>query len=412
MTAPASAPALDGMRVLDMTQYEAGTSSTQMLAWLGADVVKVESPYGDPGRRAFTRGTDDSQYFLNYNSNKRSIVLDLKSERGRQLLLDLVPNFDVFVENYGPGVIENLDIGYDVLSAINPRLIYARIKGFGLDGPYSGYKVFDPLAQAAAGAISVTGEPDGEPVKPGPTIADSGTGMQTALGVTAAWAQLQRTGKGQLIELSMQEVMTMFMRTVTVPTWGQQPAERRGNRGGAPTGMYPCAPGGKNDYIYIHVATTRLWDQLCASMGRDDLLVDPRFQSGRLRMQNADVLREEITKWTMQHTKHEAMTILGDGGCAVSAVNDTQDVFNDPHLKARGFFEQVEHPAEGTITLMKSPIRMSESKVPLKPAPTLGGDTDQVLSDELGLSGHEIDQLHEEQVIFSRVRQADAVAGD
>ena len=404
--------ALDGMRILDMTQYEAGTSSTQMLAWLGADVVKVESPYGDPGRRAFSRGTDDSQYFLNYNSNKRSIVLDLKTERGRQLLLDLVPKFDVFVENYGPGVIESLDIGYEVLSAINPRLIYARIKGFGLDGPYSGYKVFDPLAQAAAGAISVTGEPDGPPVKPGPTIADTGTGMQTALAITAAWAQLQRTGEGQLIELSMQEVMTMFMRTVSVVGWAERPAERRGNRGGAPTGMYPCAPGGKNDYIYIHVATTRLWDQLCTAMDRDDLLLDPHFESGRLRIQNAEVLRAEITKWTMQHTKHEGMKILGEAGCAVSAVFDTMDVFNDPHLKARGFIEQVEHPVEGTITLMQSPIRMSASKVALKPAPTLGGDTDQLLSDELGLSSDEIDRLHEEQVVFSRARQADAVAGD
>ncbi|MEE8336897.1 MAG: CoA transferase [Dehalococcoidia bacterium] len=404
--------ALDGMRILDMTQYEAGTSSTQMLAWLGADVVKVESPYGDPGRRAFSRGTDDSQYFLNYNSNKRSIVLDLKTERGRQLLLDLVPKFDVFVENYGPGVIESLDIGYEVLSAINPRLIYTRIKGFGLDGPYSGYKVFDPLAQAAAWAISVTGDPDGPPVKPGPTIADTGTGMQTALAITAAWAQLQRTGEGQLIELSMQEVMTMFMRTVSVVGWAERPAERRGNRGGAPTGMYPCAPGGKNDYIYIHVATTRLWDQLCTAMDRDDLLLDPRFESGRLRMQNADVLRAEITQWTMQHTKHESMKILGEAGCAVSAVFDTMDVFNDPHLKARGFIEQVEHPVEGTITLMQSPIRMSASKVALRPAPTLGGDTDQLLSDELGLSSEEIDRLHEEQVVFSRARRADAVAGD
>src|SRR5215211_8775991 len=124
--------ALDGVRILDMTQYEAGTSCTQMLAWLGADVVKVESPAGDPGRRAFTRGTDDSQYFLNYNSNKRSVVLDLKSERGRQVLLDLAPRFDVFVENYGPGVIEDLDVGYEVLKAVNPRIVYGRIKGFGL----------------------------------------------------------------------------------------------------------------------------------------------------------------------------------------------------------------------------------------------------------------------------------------
>jgi formyl-CoA transferase len=219
-------PALDGMRILDMTQYEAGTSCTQMLAWLGAEVVKVEPPRGDPGRTAFSRAGEDSQYFLNYNSNKRSIVLDLTTDRGRGLLLDLVPRFDVFVENYGPGVVEKLDIGYNVLSALHPSIIYARVKGYGLSGPYAHYKCFDPLAQAAAGALSVTGDPDGPPVKPGPTVADTGTGMQTALAITAAWAQKLRTGEGQLIEVSMQEAMTMFMRTTSVLDWAQRPARR------------------------------------------------------------------------------------------------------------------------------------------------------------------------------------------
>jgi len=178
--------ALEGFRVLDMTQYEAGTSCTQMLAWLGADVVKIESPHGDPGRRAFALGAEDSQYFLNYNSNKRSVVLDLKTSKGRQVLLDLVPHFDAFVENFGPGVMEQLDIGYDVMKSLNSGIIYTRIKGYGLSGPHSHWKCFDPLAQAAAGAFSITGEADGPPVKPGPTMADSGTGMQAALASGAA----------------------------------------------------------------------------------------------------------------------------------------------------------------------------------------------------------------------------------
>ncbi|MGD9891119.1 MAG: CaiB/BaiF CoA transferase family protein [Dehalococcoidia bacterium] len=396
--------ALDGMRILDMTQYEAGTSCTQMLAWLGADVVKVESPAGDPGRRAFTRGTDDSQYFLNYNSNKRSVVLDLKSERGRAIFLDLVPRFDVFVENYGPGVIESLDIGYEVLRERNPAIIYARVKGYGLSGPYANYKSFDPLAQASAAAFSVTGEPDGPPVKPGPTMADSGTGMQAALAIAAAWAQRLRTGQGQLIEISMQEVMTMFMRTTGVLDWAQRPAQRRGHRGGAPTGQYPCAPGGPNDFLYMLIATTRMWDQLCVAMGRDDLLTDPRFQTAKLRQQHAADLDAEISKWTRQHTKFEAMRILCEAGVAASAIYDTIEVFEDPHLQARGFIEQVEHPAEGTITLMKSPIRMSESEVPLRPAPIMGADTDDVLRAELGLSAADVAELHEQQVVFSRNR--------
>jgi formyl-CoA transferase len=396
--------ALEGLRILDMTQYEAGTSCTQMLAWLGADVVKVEPPRGDPGRIAFSHGTDDSQYFLNYNSNKRSIALDLKTGRGRALFLDLVPRFDVFVENYGPGVIESLDIGYDVLRGRNPAIIYARIKGYGLSGPYADYTCFDPLAQATAGALSITGEREGPPIKPGPTISDSGTGMQMALAITAAWVQRLRTGEGQLIELSMQEATTMFMRTTGVMEWARQPALRRGHRGGAPTGMYPCAPGGPNDYVYMLIGTSRMWDQLCVAIERPDLLTDPRFQSARLRQQHADALDTEISAWTRRHTKHEAMRLLCEAGVAAGAVFDTMDVFNDPHLNARGFIERIEHPAEGEITLMQSPIRMSASRVPLRPAPVLGGDTDAVLSAELGLSPEEIDRLHDEGVVSARRR--------
>ncbi|MGE3075065.1 MAG: CaiB/BaiF CoA transferase family protein [Dehalococcoidia bacterium] len=392
--------ALDGLRVLDMTQYEAGTSSTQMLAWLGADVVKIESPRGDPGRRAFALGEADSQYFLNYNSNKRSVVLDLKSPKGRQLLLDLVPKFDVFVENFGPGVIEQLNIGYDVMSAINPGIIYARIKGYGLSGPYAEWKCFDPLAQAASGAFSITGEADGPPVKPGPTMADSGTGMQTALAITAAWAQKLRTGEGQFIEVSMQEVMTMFMRTTGVTQWGREPVQRKGHRGGAPTGMYACAPGGPNDYVYMLISDTRMWDRLCVTIGRDDLLVDERFTTGRLRIAHADELDAEIAAWTQQHTKFEAMRILCEGGVAAGAILDSMEVLNDPHLRARGFIEEVEHPTEGTITLMKSPLRMSKSEVPLKAAPLLGANTDEVLATDLGLDVAALAELRAAGAIF------------
>ena len=385
--------ALEGLRILDMTQYEAGTSSTQMLAWLGADVVKIESPQGDPGRRAFARGDEDSQYFLNYNSNKRSIVLNLKTAGGRQVLLDLAPRFDVFVENFGPGVIEQLNIGYEVMAALNPGIIYARIKGYGLDGPYANWKCFDPLAQAAAGAFSITGEADGPPVKPGPTMADSGTGMQTALAITAAWAQKMRTGEGQFIEISMQEVMTMFMRTTGVTQWGREAVQRKGHRGGAPTGMYACAPGGPNDYVYMLISNTRMWDQLCVTIGRDDLLTDPRFASGRLRIEHAADLDAQIAAWTRQHTKFEAMRILCEGGVAASAIYDTLEVLHDPHLRARGFIEEVDHPVEGRITLMRSPLRMSRSEVPLRAAPLLGADTNAVLATELGLSEDAITAL-------------------
>ena len=210
--------ALEPMRVLELSQYEAGPTCGQLLAWLGADVVKVEPPRGEAGRHVLGDGTYDSQYFLNYNANKRGIALDLEEARGRDLFLALLPRFDVVVENYAPGVMERLGLDYAALCAANPRIVLARIKGYGLSGPYAGYKPYHPLAQAAGGIFSLTGEQDGPPLRSGGTFADTGTGMVAALAVTAAYVQRERTGRGQEIELSMQEVVTMFVRTVGVTT--------------------------------------------------------------------------------------------------------------------------------------------------------------------------------------------------
>ena len=235
--------ALDGLRILDMTQYEAGPSCTQCLAWLGADVVKVEAPgTGDPGRYLLD---GDDEYFYVWNSNKRSIALDLRKPRGRGLLLDMVAGYDVFVENYGPGVIEKLDIGYDTIRAARPDIIYARIKGFGLDGPWADYKSYDMVAQAAAGAFSITGNADGPPMRPGPTMGDAGTGVQMALAIAAAYIQKLKTGKGQFIELSMQEAMTYYLRTAVSRTrYGQRPTRRTGAEELSTMSLYPCKGGG------------------------------------------------------------------------------------------------------------------------------------------------------------------------
>lgn len=401
--------ALDGMRVLDMTQYEAGTSCTQMLAWLGADVVKIEPPQGDPGRRTFGRTGADSQYFLNYNSNKRSVVLDLAKPEGRDLLLHLVPRFNVFVENFGPGVIEKLDIGYEVMRRINPRMIYARIKGYGLSGPYASYRCFDPLAQAAAGTFSVTGEPDGPPVQPGPTLADSGTGVQAALAITAAYVQLLNNGYGQQIELSMQEATLTFMRTRPLAAWASdQPMQRRGSLRGAPSGMYPCAPGGPNDYIYLTLTTSRMWDTLCVAIDKPYLANDPRFATPEARSRNAETLREEITQWTSTRDKHEAMRHLCEAGVPASAIFDSAEVFRDPHLKARGFIHKLQHPEAGEVTLFGPPFRLSESRTPLARAPLLGEHSREVLRDELGLSEEELALLQERGVIGARLATAGA----
>ena len=392
--------ALDGMRVLDFTQYEAGPSCCQYLAWLGADVVKVEPPGGEPGRRSGRSG-DVAQYFENYNANKRSVAVDVSTEAGRDIVRRLAAGFDVFVENQGPGVMERLGLHPAALLVDHPALIYARIKGYGLSGPHAEYRSFDMLAQAAAGLFSLTGEVDGPPVRPGGTFADTGTGAHTAMAILAAYIERQRSGQGQVIEMSMQEVMTMFIRTTGIGGWALNgpPAPRIGNRlGAAPTDMYACAPGGPNDYVYIYVGTPRMWQALCKVIDRPELLDDPRFEHASGRREHAAILEAEVAEWCAARTKHEAMALLAEAGIAASAVMDTHDVFTDPHLHARGFVQEVEHPEHGTVLLLDKPFRL-ESDVPLRAAPVLGADTDHVLAAELALDPDQLATLRKEGVI-------------
>lgn len=399
-------PALDGIRVLDMTQYEAGTSCTQALAWMGADVVKVERPgAGDPGRGLALGLWEDSEYFVNWNSNKRSVTIALEKPEGRELLLKMLPHYDMFVENYGPGVIEKLNIDYDVMKEVHPAIIYGRIKGFGSSGPYSSYKSFDTVAQASSGAMSITGEPDGPPMRPGPTIGDVGTGIQLALALLAAYIQRERTGVGQLVELSMQEAMTYFMRTTIAmgSKWGERAADRRGNGTNPIVNLFPSKPFGKNDHVFIMAITTRMWEKMCKVIDREDLLDDPRFKEHKDRREHCAELVEEIAKWTRERTKHEAMKILSEAGVPTSAVFDTKDLFTDPHLLERGFIHTVEHEEIGPITLLGWPARMSESHVDIQASPLLGKHSDEVLSDDLGLTDVELDALREAGTIGDEV---------
>src|SRR5687767_1502196 len=253
----ADMPALDGLKVLDLTQYEAGTTSTQYLAWFGAEVFKIERPgVGDPGRNV-AGGGNDSLYFLSFNNNKKSVAIALDTSEGRDLFLQLVPKVDVVVENFTLGTMEKLGLGYDVLKEVNPAIIYATVKGFGITGPYSQYKCFDMIAQAAGGAFSVTGTPDGPPTRPGATFGDTGSGVHAALGILAAYIQRLKTGKGQVVEIAMQEIIANFMREpMSQREWRANPIMRRGNRTVVPTDLYPCAGGGPNDYLYIMVVTS------------------------------------------------------------------------------------------------------------------------------------------------------------
>jgi formyl-CoA transferase len=394
--------ALDGLRILDLTQYEAGTSCTQLLAWLGADVVKIEQAgVGDPGRH-LERGMGDSLYFLSYNANKRSVALNLKSAAGHRIFLDLIPHFDAVVENFSLGTMEDLGLGYDVLKEANPRVIYATIKGFGTYGPYSSYRCYDMVAQAAGGAISITGYPDRPPVRPGPSMGDTASGMSLALGILAAYVEAQRTGRGQKVEVAMQEAVLNVMRTALSHRELQdadKPIPRRGNRTTSPIDLYPCAPGGPNDYVYIMPSTPRMFQTLMAAIGRPELASDERFATMKARGQNGDELFEIVADWTRQRTKYEAMESLGGTGVPCGAVLDTLDIFEDKHLEARDTIVEVDHPTRGKWKFIAPPFRLSNSHVDLKPAPLLGQHTTEVLQQELGLDQATVASLADEKAI-------------
>ncbi len=396
--------ALDGIRILDLTQYEAGTSCTELLAWLGADVIKLEPPNsGDQGRWRLTETAGlDSYYFVALNANKRSITLDLKNARGRALFLELIKKVDVLAENFSLGTLEGLGLGYENLRLANPRLIYVTVKGFGTYGPYSKYKAFDPIAQAMGGAISVTGYPGMPPVRPAVTLGDTGTGVHAACAVLAAYIQRERTGEGQKVEVAMQDAVVNFARVAMVPTYQTgQPAMRHGNRYGSniSADLFKCAPGGDNDYVFIICTSDEMWGALFAEIGHPEFALDERFSTAAARKANFDALAESVTAWTSRHTKREAMSLLAERGVPCGAVLATDELLTDPHLIERGMVVTLEHPTRGTVTIPGCPVKMERSSVPITRAPLLGEHNQEVYSDLLGLGDDDVRSLVREGVI-------------
>jgi formyl-CoA transferase len=380
--------ALADVRIIDLTQYEAGPSATQALGWLGADVVKVESPAGDPGRRG---PGPDSTYFITLNNNKRSLRLDLKSEEGREIFLRLVPRFDVLAENFSLGTMERLGLGYEVLRDLHPGLVYCTVKGFGTSGPWAERKSFDFVAQATGGAMALTGTADTKPLKPGPTIGDTGTGIHAALGIMAALWQRQRTGLGQQVEVSMQDAVTNFARVpLTRREVSGDPVPPYGDASGAPTGLFPCTPGGPNDHVFVVANSERMWQSLARAIGCEDSLPSDLATA---RGERRDDVRAAIEGWTVQRSKFEAAEILGAAGVPAGPVMDSGDLFASEQLKARGMLVEIDHPDRGPMTLFGCPIQLEASPVTITSPPRLGEHTAEVLGEELGLSASEIEAL-------------------
>jgi len=397
------AKALDGIRVLDLTQYEAGPSCTQMLAWLGADVIKIEPPAGEPGRTALSdkRG-EDAWFFLLLNSGKKGVTLNLKAPRGRAIFEALLKTADVVVENMGPGSMERLGLGWEALRRINPKIIAASVKGFGSTGPYADYKSFEWIAQAMAGAMSMTGWPDGPPTKAIGGLADTGAGLHTAIGILAALIQRQTTGVGQQVEVAQQDAVVNLLRIHLRDTYADgQPVPRRGNRSSsaAPSNLYRCRPGGPNDYVFIHLAGPEMWKTLTTIIGRSDLADDPRYADRRDRVQFVDEIDAMIEAWTEKRTKHEVLEILAGAGVPCGAVLDSTEVLADPHLRQRGMVVDLEHPTRGRFPMPANPVRLSDSPTEVVRAPLLGEHNAEVYGALLGYGPAELEALKRDGVI-------------
>lgn len=394
--------ALAGIRIIDMTHNQAGPACTQILAWLGADVIKLEEPgRGDVARVNMRDQDSDSLFFLVLNANKRSLTLNLKSDDGKELFKKLIGNADVLVENFSPGALDRLGLGYEVLEMLNPRLIYATIKGFGTYGPYSGYKSFEPVAQAMGGAMSVTGFPENPPTYVWPAIGDSGTGMHLAIGILAALQQRHNTGRGQQVEVSMQDAVVNLMRVSLRDhqrLGGVKP--RAGNQLGqtVPGTTYPCHPGGPNDYVYIFVQP-QMWPAFLEVLERQDLKDDVNFSTPAARWQNRDALNALVETWTRQRTKHEVMRLLGEAGVPCGACQDTGEVLADAHLRAREMIVDIDYPPRGTYQTVGCPIKLSKSPAQITRPPQLGEHSEAILHDLCGATPEELQRLRQQGVI-------------
>ncbi|WP_406047025.1 formyl-CoA transferase [Kribbella sp. NBC_00889] len=405
--------ALDGVRVLDMTHVQSGPSCTQLLAWLGADVIKLEAPTGDITRQQLRDIPDvDSLYFTMLNCNKRSITLNMKSERGKEIFTDLVKNADVLVENFAPGAIDRMGFTWDRLQLINPKLVYASIKGFG-PGRYEDFKAYEVVAQAMGGAMSTTGFEDGPPTATGAQIGDSGTGIHLVAGILAALLQRTNTGKGQRVSVAMQEAVLNLTRVKLrdqqrlthgpLPEYPNENFEdevpRSGNAsgGGQPGWALRCAPGGPNDYIYVIVQPPG-WAPIANLIGKPELADDPDWATPAARLDKLDKMFALIEQWTEQHTKFEVMDKLNALNVPCGPIMSTRELIEDETLAELGAVVEVKHPQRGSFKTVGCPLKLSDSPVQVETSPGLG-EHNSVVYGSLGIDTAELEELKAAGVI-------------
>lgn len=393
---------LDGVTVIDLGQIYQGPYATLLMAKAGANIIKVEPRQGEPARLRATVGKSATLPFAMLNSNKRGVTLNLKDERGRDLLKRMVAKADVLLENFAPGVMERLGVGWPVLSAINPRLIYASGTGYGLDGPDRDNLAMDLTVQAASGVMSITGFADGPPVKAGPAVVDFMSGVHLYGAVVTALYERTFTGRGRLVEVAMQESIYPSLASNLSFLYNSQGGvpPRTGNRHGglaiAPYNVYATADG----YIAVITVVEEHWKSLLEAIGRQDLKGDARFASNAARVTVMAEVDAIIEAWTRTLTKAEAFAILRRHRVPSAPVRDLAEVMHDPHMHQRGMLERIDHPDLGEIVVPTSPLRFhGADTVETVPSPRVGQHNGDVYGEWLGLSAEEIEQLRQDGVI-------------
>jgi len=398
--------ALEGIKILDFTHVQSGPTCTQLLAWLGADVIKIERPgIGDITRGQLVDIPDvDSLYFTMLNSNKRSITLDTKNETGKEILIRLIKSCDVLVENFAPGALDRMGFPWERIQELNPRITYASVKGFG-PGPYEDCKVYENVAQCTGGAASTTGFDDGPPLVTGAQIGDSGTGLHLAFGIVAALFQRVTSGRGQRVQAAMQDGVLNLARvklrdqqrlahgplTEYPVNTDVDETPRAGNAsgGGQPGWAVRTKGGGPNDYIYVIIQPPG-WAHYMELCGRLELVDDPEWSTPAARLPKLDKCFKIIEEWTLTKTKREAMDILNARDIPCGPILSMKEIANEPALRNTGTVVEVDHPTRGKYLTVGMPVKLSDSEAKVQSSPLLGEHTEEILLDVLGLSKEEV----------------------
>ncbi|MBE0529582.1 MAG: CoA transferase [Rhodospirillales bacterium] len=389
------------LKVLDLSRFIAGPHCGMILADLGADVIKVEKPgAGEEARSLPPQVKGESLYLLVFNRNKRSITLNFRDPRAQEILRELVRHADVLIENFRPGTMEKMGCGWDVLSAINPRLVMTRISGFGQDGPLAQRPGFDGIAQAMSGLMSITGDPDGPPTEAGTFFVDYATALYSTVATLAALRVREQTGRGQVIDMALLDcAVSMLVTAIPQQVMLGETMMRCGNRDrySSPANAFQTADGA---WVLLVAGNDVHFPRVVKAAGLDALLDDPRFKTIPDRLKNADALETIIGEWMKQHPAEEVVELMGSTGAPCAKIATIDEVVQNPQLRHRGQIIDIEHPKAGTVTMHGLTMKMSETPPSIRrPAPSLGEHTAEVLSEWLGYTEGQIDKLTEDGVL-------------